>query len=66
MNKHIDIMKAKLARGGMVNSGELKLIMKDFIDILTTMTERMDELEKKLNAKPRGGGAGTKKPDSPE
>ncbi len=60
----IDTMKAKLARGGQVNGGELRLIVKDFLDIIETTVERMNELEKKLNAKPRGGGSGTKKPDS--
>lgn len=60
----IKIMKAKLARGGQVNGGEIRLIVNDMVDELETMKERVDEFEKKLNAKPRGGSSRTAKPDS--
>lgn len=64
MDNKIDIMKAKLARGGQVSGGEIRLIIKDFIEVVETMKERIDEFEKKLNTKPRGGSSRTTKPDS--
>jgi len=53
MNK-LELMKAKLARGGQVSGGELRLIIKDFTELIELLQERVNELEKKLNAKPRG------------
>ena len=53
MNK-LELMKAKLARGGQVNGGELRLIIKDFTELIELLEERVNEFEKKLNAKSRG------------
>lgn len=60
----LKIIKQKLARGGQVNGGELRLIMKDILDNFEQLENQVNELTKKLNAKPRRGSGGTKD-DSP-
>jgi hypothetical protein len=59
----IDIIKAKLARGGQLSHGELKLLVKDIFDLVLAQQEKINELEEKLNAKSRGGGGRTRKAD---
>lgn len=61
----LDIIKAKLARGGQMNGGEIKLVVRDMIELIENMQETINELEAKLNALPRGGNRGAKK-SSPE
>ena len=56
-----NIMKAKLARGGQMNGGEIKLIVLDLVKLFELQQEKINELEEKLNALPRGGGRGSKK-----
>ena len=65
MNSPLEIIKAKLARGGQVNGGEIRLILLDYTKVVEQLQERVDELEKKLNAKSRGSNSGSKKPDKP-
>ena len=55
------IMKAKLARGGQMNGGEIKLIVLDLVKLYEAQQEKIHELEEKLNALPRGGNRGSKK-----
>lgn len=61
----LDIIKAKLARGGQMNGGEIKLVVRDLCILIETMQEKINELETKLDAVSRGGGRGIKK-SSPE
>jgi molybdenum-dependent DNA-binding transcriptional regulator ModE len=56
----LKIIKQKLTRGGQVNGGELRLIMKDLLDNFEHLENQVNELTKKLNAKPRRGSGGTK------
>ena len=60
----LEIMKAKLARGGQMNAGEIKLVVRDIIELIETMQETVNELEAKFNALPRGGNRGAKKSSS--
>ncbi len=57
----IDLMKAKLARGGQMNGGELKLIVNDLVTLLETQTEKINELQEKLDAHIGRGDRGSKK-----
>lgn len=58
------IMKAKLARGGQMNGGEIKLIVLDLVKLYEAQQEKIHELEAKLDAIPRGGNRGPKKSSS--
>lgn len=60
----LEIIKAKLARGGQMNGGEIKLVVRDMIELIENMQETINELEAKLNALPRGGNRGAKKSSS--
>ena len=62
--KMLNIIKAKLARGGQMNGGEIKLVVRDMIELIENMQETINELEAKLNALPRGGNRGAKKSSS--
>jgi hypothetical protein len=62
--KMLHIIKAKLARGGQMNGGEIKLVVRDMIELIEHMQETINELEAKLNALPRGGNRGAKKSSS--
>ncbi len=64
MMNMMEIIKAKLARGGQMNGGEIKLVVRDMIQIIETMQETIHELETKLDALPRGGNRGAKKSSS--
>lgn len=59
----MSIIRQKLARGGQVNGGELRLIMKDMLDNMEHLEHKIDELTTQLNAKPKRGGGGTKDAD---
>ena len=60
----MEVIKAKLARGGQMNGGEIKLVVRDMIQLIETMQETINELETKLDALPRGGNRGAKKSSS--
>ena len=60
----MEVIKAKLARGGQMNGGEIKLVVRDMIELIENMQETINELEAKLNALPRGGNRGAKKSSS--
>jgi hypothetical protein len=62
--KMLHIIKAKLARGGQMNGGEIKLVVRDMVELIEHMQETINELEAKLNALPRGGNRGAKKSSS--
>jgi len=57
----IEIMKAKLARGGQMNGGEIKLVVNELIRMVETQTEKIHELEEKLDALARRSDRGPKK-----
>ena len=56
----INIVKAKLARGGQMNTGEIKLVVRDMCTMFEEMQEQLNELTKTINAVPRGCRCGTK------
>lgn len=60
----MSIIRQKLARGGQVNGGELRLIMKDLLDNMEKMELTINDLKTQLNAKPKRSGGGTKGADS--
>ena len=55
------IMKAKLARGGQMNNGEVKLIVRDLVDIVESQQEQINELTKKLSSRSGGSNRGSAK-----
>ena len=57
----LDIIKAKLARGGQMNGGEIKLVVADIVKMFEAQQEQINELKNKLDAKPRGGRKGAEK-----
>lgn len=64
MNNMLNIIKSKLARGGQMNAGELKLVLRDYINVIESMQEKLNELEDKIDAVSRRGGGRPKKSDS--
>ena len=58
------IMKAKLARGGNMNGGEIKLIVTELVSLIESQTEKINELEEAINALSRGGNRGPRKSSS--
>ena len=57
----LSLLKAKLARGGNMNPGEIKLVVRDLVEIITSQTEKINELEQKLDALARRSDRGAKK-----
>ena len=57
----LDIIKAKLARGGQMNGGEIRLVVSDIAKLLEAQQEKINELEEKLDALSRRGDRGSKK-----
>jgi len=57
----LDIIKAKLARGGQMNGGEIRLVVSDIAKLLEAQQEKIHELEEKLDALSRRGDRGSKK-----
>lgn len=57
----LDIIKAKLARGGQMNGGEIRLVVSDITKLLEAQQEKIHELEEKLDAFSRRGDRGSKK-----
>ena len=57
----LDILKKKLARGGQMNGGEIKLVVRELVEIIDSQTEKINELEEKLNALARRSDRGSKK-----
>ncbi len=58
---HLELLKTKLARGGQMNGGEIKLVVRDLVSIIDSQTEKINELEEKLDALARRSDRGTKK-----
>ena len=58
---NLDIIKAKLARGGQMNGGEIKLVVADMVKLFEAQQEKIHELEEALNALIRGSDRGSKK-----
>lgn len=59
---YLEIIKGKLARGGQMNGGEIKLVVRDLVNLIEAQQEKINALEEKLNAFDRGGNRGSKKP----
>ena len=57
----IDLIKAKLARGGFTTPGEVRLVVSDLVNIIEAQTEKLNELETKLDALARRSDRGSKK-----
>ena len=57
----IDIIKKKLARGGQMNGGEIKLVVRELVEIIDSQTEKINALEEKLDALARRNDRGSKK-----
>ena len=60
----IDIIKSKLARGGQMNGGEIRIVVRELTHILESQQEKINELEEKLDALTRRGDRGSKKSSS--
>ena len=57
----IDILKKKLARGGHMNGGEIKLVVSDIINLYEAQMEKINELEERLDALARRSDSRSKK-----
>ena len=57
----IDILKKKLARGGKMNGGEIKLVVGDMIKLYEAQMEKINELEERLDALARRSDSRSKK-----
>ena len=55
------VMKAKLARGGQMNGGEIKLVVQDIIRMFEVQQEKIHELEEQLADLARRSDRGSKK-----
>jgi len=60
-NQLFQTMKAKLARGGQLNGGELALITREIASIIESHAEKINELEAQLSALAKRSDRGAKK-----
>jgi hypothetical protein len=58
---NLDIIKAKLARGGQMNGGEIKLVVADIVKLFEAQQEKINALEEALDALARRSDRGSKK-----
>jgi hypothetical protein len=58
---NLDIIKAKLARGGQMNGGEIKLVVADIVKLFEAQQEKINALEEALDALARRSDRGPKK-----
>lgn len=61
MTNLLDIIRGKLARGGQMNGGEIKLIVRDVVNLVESLQEKINELETKLDSVARRSDSGSKK-----
>ena len=59
------IIKAKLARGGNISTGELAIVVRDLLEMISDLETRIEEQDNKLDALSRGSSRGTKKSSKP-
>ena len=57
----IETLKKKLARGGQMNGGEIKLVVGDMIKLYEAQMEKINELEERLDALARRSDSRSKK-----
>lgn len=57
----LSIIKAKLARGGQMNGGEIKLVVQDIVRMFEAQQEKIHELEEQLADLARRSDRGSKK-----
>ncbi len=65
MSEMKSIIKAKLARGGNISTGELAIVVRDLLNMISDLETRIEEQDNKLDALSRGSNRGTKKSSKP-
>jgi len=59
------IIKAKLSRGGNMSSGEIAIVARDLLEMISDLETRIEEQNNKLDALSRGSNRGAKKSSKP-